>query len=119
MPRYMISFNDGDMKFPREDLPKVGQDAHAVMRDAMAAGVWIVGGGFMGYSPEVVNADGTVSPGPLIESSVHIGGFTIIEVSDKSEAYTWAQRIAIACRCPQEVREIMKDEEQESLQNRK
>lgn len=116
MPRYMISFNDGDMNFPEEDFPAVGEAAHAVMRDAIKAGVWIVGGGFMGFHTEVVDSEGVVKSGPLAESSVHIGGFTIVEVNNLKEAHHWAQRIAEACRCPQEVREIMEDLEQENLQ---
>jgi len=118
MARYMISFNDGDMNFPQEDFPAVGQAAHSVMRDAMDAGAWIVGGGFHGYSPRVVRADGSVSDGPLAESSVHIGGFTILEVATDAEALEWANKFAIACRCAQEVRLIMEDPEQEELQRK-
>lgn len=116
MPRYFISFNDGDMVFPEEDLPTVAAEAHAVMRDAMAAGAWIIGGGFWGYSPVVVAGNGTVTEGPLAESPVHIGGFCVLEVPTREEALIWAARTAAACRCPQEVREIMHDEEQVALQ---
>jgi hypothetical protein len=116
MPRYLISFNDGDMKFPSEDFPAVGEAAHAVMRDAMKAGVWMVGGGFLGYSPRVVGTDGSVKDGPLAESPVHIGGFTVLDVADDGEALDWAKRIAVACRCAQEIRKLMPDPEQESLQ---
>jgi hypothetical protein len=116
MARYSISFNDGDMKFPEEDFPAVGEAAHAVMRDAMKAGVWIVGGGYTDYSPRVVGIDGSVSDSPLAASPVHIGGFTVIEVESDAEALDWARKIAVACRCAQEVRKIMDDPEQESLQ---
>ena len=118
MPRYLISFNDGDMDFPASELGAVGAAAHAVMRDAMDAGVWIVGGGFQGFNPSVVDADGNVTAGPLAESPVHIGGFTVLEVANRDEAMMWAARIAKACRCPQEVREVMTDTEQEDLQRR-
>ena len=116
MPRYLISFNDGDMNFPAEDFPAVGNAAHAVMREAMAAGAWIVGVGFEGFSPRVVGLDGSVKGGPLQESPVHIGGFCIVEVATDAEALDWARKFAVACRCPQEVRRIMDDPEQESLQ---
>ncbi len=116
MARYLISFNDGDMQFPVEDLPAVGGAAHKVMREAMGAGVWIVGGGFEGYSPRVVRADGSVTNGPLRESPVNIGGFCILEVETDPEALNWAKKFAVACRCSQEVRQIMDDSEQESLQ---
>ena len=58
MARHMISFNDGDMNIPDGEWEKVGEAAHAVMRET------------------------------------------------------------IACRCPQEVREIMQDPEQEELQSK-
>ena len=116
MARYLISFNDGDMNFRAEDIPAVGDAAHKVMRDAMASGAWLVGGGFEGFSPRVVGSDGSVKEGPLQESPVHIGGFAILEVATDSEALDWARKIAVACRCAQEVRRIMDDPEQESLQ---
>ncbi len=116
MARYLISFNDGDMDFPEEDFSAVSEAAHAVMRDAMSQGAWIVGGGFQGFSPRRVAVDGLVTDGPLAESPVHIGGFAVLEVSTDNEAVEWARRIAVACRCAQEIRRIMDDSEQESLQ---
>ena len=116
MARYFISFNDGDMQFPPEDLPDVAAAAHKVMHDAIAAGVWIVGGGFLGYAPRVVGTDGSVTPGALRESPVLIGGFTVMDVESESDALRWASRIAEACRCAQEIRAIMPDPEQETAQ---
>lgn len=65
LPRYLISFNDGDMNIPVEDFSAVDEVAHKVMREAITAGVWIVGGGFEGYSPRVVGVDSSVKDGPL------------------------------------------------------
>ena len=45
MTRYLISFDDGAMTFPEEDLPDVAEAAHAVVHEAMDAGVWVFGGG--------------------------------------------------------------------------
>ena len=45
MTRYLISFNDGDMTFPEEDLPDVAKAAHEVVQEAKDAGVWVFGGG--------------------------------------------------------------------------
>ena len=45
MPRYLISFDDGAMSIPEEELPDVAEAAHAVVREAMDAGVWVFGGG--------------------------------------------------------------------------
>ena len=115
MTHYFISFNDGDMTFPPEDFPAVGAAAHAVMREAIEAGVWVFGGGFEGFRAHVVTTDGSVTPGPLSESNVRIGGFTILNVHSEEEANLWAAKIAQACRCSQEVRLIMDDPEQDLL----
>ena len=119
MPKYMISFNDGDMEVADNEWTEVGKAAHAVMREAIEAGVWIFGGGFLGYTPEVVKRDGSIEQRPLAENLSHIGGFTVIEVPTKEDAYRWANKIGIACRCDQEVREIMEDTVQDSLMKRK
>ena len=45
MPRYLISFDDGAMDFiHEEDGPAVADAAHAVIRDAQDAGVWVFAG---------------------------------------------------------------------------
>jgi hypothetical protein len=112
MPRYLISFDDGSMDhIPEDELPAVGAAAHAVVREAKAAGVWIFGGGVLRQQANIVATDGTCSPGPLPETKAVVGGFSIVEVPTRDEALTWAARIAKSCRCPQEVREIMYDPE--------
>ena len=45
MPQYLISFNDGDMTFPDEDLPDVAKAARAVVQQARDAGVFVFAGG--------------------------------------------------------------------------
>lgn len=112
MPRYLISFDDGSMDhIPEEDWPAVGEASHAVVRDAKATGIWIFGGGVQRQRATVVAANGTIRVGPVLETKAVIGGFSIIEVPSREEALAWAARIAEACRCAQEVREIMFDPE--------
>lgn len=112
MPRYLISFDDGSMDHvPEVDLPAVGEAAHAVVREAKAAGVWIFGGGVLRQQASIVATDGTISAGPVPETKAVVGGFSILEVSSREEALVWAARFARACRCAQEVREIGFDPE--------
>jgi hypothetical protein len=92
-----------------EDMPAVGDAAHAVVREAKAAGIWIFGGGILRQQSSVVATDGTISVGPVPEKKAVLGGFSIIEVLSRNDALAWAARIAEACRCAQEVREIMFD----------
>jgi hypothetical protein len=110
--RYLISFDDGSMNhIPPEDFPSVGEAAHKVLREAKAAGVWIFGCGIERQQATVVATDGTITDGPARETKAVVGGFSIIEVTSREEAHQWAARFAAACRCAQEVREIMFDPE--------
>lgn len=112
MPRYLISFDDGSMDhIPADDWPAVGEAAHKVVREAKAAGIWIFGGGIERQQAAIVAVDGSITAGPVPETKAVIGGFSIIEVATREEALVWAARIAAACRCAQEVREIMFDPE--------
>ena len=111
MTRYLISFDDGAMTFPEEDLPDVSDASHKVVREAKNAGVWVFGGGLMTQSASIVATDGRVTAGPNPETKAVIGGFSIIDVPSREEALEWAAKIAVACRCAQEVREIMFDPE--------
>ncbi len=106
MPLYMVSFYDGDMQFSMEDLPAVAAASNAVVDEAIAAGVWVFGGGFMGYAASWVQADGTETPAPT-RAAAPVGGFSIINVDTHEQAVYWASRIADGCRCPQELREFM------------
>jgi hypothetical protein len=108
----LISFDDGSMDhIPEKDWPGVGEAAHAVVRDAKAAGVWIFGGGILRQQATIVATDGTISAGPMPETKAFVGGFSIIDVPSREDALIWAARFAEGCRCAQEVREIMFDPE--------
>jgi hypothetical protein len=97
------------MTFPEEDLPAVAESAHQVVYEAKDAGVWIFGGGLLSQRASIVATDGTVTNGPYPETKAVIGGFSLIEVPSREDALEWAARMAAACRCAQEVREIMYD----------
>jgi hypothetical protein len=110
MTRYLISFDDGAMTFPEEELPDVAEAAHAVAQEARDSGAWVFGGGL--HSREevsVVATDGTVTDGPEPGGKAYIGGFAIVDVSSRDEALEWAAKFAVACRCAQEVREFVPD----------
>ena len=57
MTRYLISFDDGAMTIPEEDLPAVGEAAHTVVKAAQDARVWIFGGGVV-RADDSCGADG-------------------------------------------------------------
>src|SRR5688572_4835479 len=98
MTRYLISFDDGAMTFPEEDLPDVAEAAHEVVQDAKDAGVWVCGGGVGTQRASLVSTDGTISAGPPPETKAVIGGFAIVDMPSREQALQWATKFAVACR---------------------
>ena len=45
-----------------------------------------------------------VTDGPFAETNEQLGGFAVIDVADEEAARLWAEKIAVACGWPQEVR---------------
>ena len=109
MTKYLISFPSRAMQVAVEDMPTVGAESRAVILEAQAAGVYVFGGGVdEGVAPVLVSGDGsaseTIYPGSHLD-----GGFTVLELPTREDAVEWARKIAVACRCPQELREFMYD----------
>ena len=67
------------------------------------------GGGVKSQRASIVATDGKVIDGPHPEAKAVIGGFAIVDVPSREAALQWAAKFAAACRCAQEVREIMFD----------
>ena len=109
MTRYLISFDDGAMDFPEEDFPDVAKAAHEVVEEAKDAGAWVFGAGLHSQRASIVGTDGAVTDGPYPETKEVIGGFAVVDVPSRDEALRWAAKIAVACRCAQEVRELIHD----------
>lgn len=105
MAKYLISFPSAAMKVPDSELEAVARDAHAVIREAKEAGVYVFGGGIDETVPPVlVSASGSVTEGGYSWAPPLNGGFTVLELPSNKEAIAWAARIAKACRCDQELR---------------
>ena len=116
MTRYLISFPDGAMDhIPEEEMPGVAKAAQAVVRDALNAGVYLFTGGLEFQRPSIVATDGTVTDGPYPQTKELSGGFTVFDVPTLEAALEWAAKIAVACRCAQEVREFGPDPELDAM----
>ena len=64
MSKYLISFPSAAMVVPDGEWEAVGRDAHAVIDEAKAAGVYVFGGGIdENVPPVLVSADGAVAEG--------------------------------------------------------
>ena len=109
MAKYLISFPSAAMTVVDEELAAAAADSRAVIEEAKAAGVYVFGGGIAEQvAPVQVSGDGSISA-QLYPGSALNGGFTVLEVPTREEAVEWARRIAVACRCAQELREFMYD----------
>ena len=110
MTKYLISFPSAAMVIPDGELPAVSDAAHAVIEEAKTAGVYVFGGGINEAVPPVMVAgDGTVTEGTYPQTAQLEGGYTVLEVPSREAALEWAAKIAVACRCAQEVREFQYD----------
>lgn len=107
MAKYLISFPSEAMVVPDGEWDAVVRDSHAVIEESKAAGVYVFGGGLDGSVPAVlVSGDGTVSDETYPDARVPDGGYTVLELPSREAALGWARKIAVACRCPQELRQF-------------
>jgi hypothetical protein len=115
MTKYLITFPSNAMDHvPEEEMAEVGRAAHAVCKEAIDAGVYFLAGGLEDQYGSLVSPDGTVTDGPKPHV---VSGITIVDVGSRQEALRWAAKVAVACRCTQEVREIGDDPELEAMLN--
>ncbi|TWF74246.1 hypothetical protein FHX44_11125 [Pseudonocardia hierapolitana] len=88
----------------REQLARTAQ----VTAEMQAAGTWVFVGGLRpSYATTVVLPAGgttTMTDGPFAETKEQLGGFWVIECDDIDQALAWAEKCALACRRPIEVR---------------
>ncbi|HET6816122.1 MAG TPA: transcription initiation protein [Mycobacteriales bacterium] len=113
MTRYLITFPSNAMDhIPDEEMPEVARAAHACCQELIDAGVYVVAGGLRDQAASVVATDGSVTDGPMPNA---VSGITIVDVPSREDALRWAAKIAVACRCAQEVREITDDVELDAM----
>jgi hypothetical protein len=111
--RYLILFGAHAMDhIPQEDMPAVARAARAVCGEAISAGVYVLAGGLEDQPASIVAPDGTVNDGPNPDA---VSGITVIDVPSREEALKRATKVAEACRCAQEVREIGSDPELDAM----
>lgn len=112
MTKYLISFPGPAMNVPAEDWAEVGEAAHAVIREAKEAGVYVFSGGINEeVAPLMVAANGTVTNETYPQTKELDGGFCVLELPSREAAMEWAAKLARACRCSQELREFQYDPE--------
>jgi hypothetical protein len=107
MTKYLISFPSEAMVLTEEEFPIVSAAANAVIEEAKSAGVYLFAGGIVEeVEPVLVSADGSVTA-EIYPGSELKGGLTVLELATREDAIEWARKIAVACRCSQELREVV------------
>jgi hypothetical protein len=107
---YLISFPSAAMDLDESEFAAAGHDAHAVIAEMKAAGVYRFGGGIDESVAAVqVAADGTVTSQTYPQSRELNGGMTIIDVDTRDEALEWARKTTVGCHTVQELRQFMDD----------
>src|SRR2546423_15481477 len=110
MTKYLISFPGSAIDISDEDMAAVGEAAHAVIREAKDAGVYVFGGGINeNVAPLMVAADGSVTNETYPQTKEFDGGFCVLELPSHEAAIKWASKIAQACRCSPERRAFQYD----------
>ena len=88
----------------REQMARTGR----VTDEMRASGSWVFVGGLLpSHATTVVRpGDGTttMTDGPFAETKEQLGGFWVIRCHDLDQALSWAEKCALACGCPIEVR---------------
>ena len=111
MTKYLISFPSGAMVFPDEDLQAVSDAARTRWwrrRRTPASGCSAVES-TRAFRLSSVDGDGTVTEGTYPQTKQLEGGYTVLELPSREAALEWAAKIAVACRCAQEVRAFQYD----------
>lgn len=113
MKQYLLSvcYPAGSTQPPPEALSKIMSDVIAVQKEMQTAGVWVFSGGLHPPSSSTVlrhqNGEVVLTDGPFVDTKEHIGGITIVQVSDLDAALYWARKLARAITTPIEVRPFM------------
>jgi hypothetical protein len=88
----------------REQMARTGK----VTDEMKAAGSWVFVGGLQhSHASSVVrpaNGTTTMTDGPFAETKEQLGGFWVIQCEDLDQALAWADKCALACGEPIEVR---------------
>jgi hypothetical protein len=109
MKQYLLAVQS-DESMPESEEETRAQMARTgrVTDEMRAAGSWVFVGGLLpSHATTVVRpGDGTttMTDGPFAETKEQLGGFWVIQCDDLDQALSWAEKCALACGRPIEVR---------------
>ncbi|WP_328989122.1 YciI family protein [Kribbella sp. NBC_01245] len=99
MKKYMLGIYQPDGVVPPPEFLEPVMAKLEVWHDELReAGAWVFSGGLTPASSATVlrhrDGENLVTDGPFAEGKEHLGGFTIISVSDLDAAMDWGGRLA-------------------------
>jgi hypothetical protein len=110
MKQYLLAVQfDESAPSPSEGEMQAQQARTGKVTDDMrSAGSWVFVGGLRpSHATTVVrpgNGTPTMTDGPFAETKEQLGGFWVIQCDDLDQALSWAEKCALACGAPIEVR---------------
>jgi hypothetical protein len=110
MRQYLLAVQFDESAPPQSEEEVRAQMARTgrVTEEMKAAGSWVFVGGLQhSHASTVVrpgNGTVTLTDGPFAETKEQLGGFWVIQVDDLDQALAWAEKCALACGEPIEVR---------------
>jgi hypothetical protein len=109
MKQYLLAVQYDESVPETEEEMRAQMARTAQVTDEMkAAGSWVFVGGLMSSHASTVvrpgNGTTTVTDGPFAETKEQLGGFWVIHCDDLDQALSWAEKCALACGQPIEVR---------------
>jgi hypothetical protein len=115
--QYLIAVHsvEGAPQLSPDEIQTAFAQVDRVNAELQSAGAWVFGGGLL--PPEtatVVRVEGgntTMTDGPFAETKEQLGGFWVIRAADLDEALAWAEKCAVACMNPVEVRPFAEEGE--------
>lgn len=109
MKQYLLAvqFDETTPESPTERAEQMARTTR-VTDEIRAAGAWVFVGGLRpSHATTVVrpgNGTITMTDGPFAETKEQLGGFWVIQCDDLDQALSWAEKCALACGSPIEVR---------------
>ena len=112
MTQYLVAIHHPDDYDPSTEDAAMHRDIDALNEEMIAAGIRVFVGGLVSTrSAKSVRAKPgskiLVTDGPYLEAKEHVGGFWVLECASMEKALDWAQKAAVACRAPVEVRPFL------------
>lgn len=109
MTQYLLAvqFNESDPTPSDSEMQQQMARTGKVTDEMRSAGVWVFVGGLEPSEATTVVRPGdgktTMTDGPFAETKEQLGGFWVLEC-DRAQALAWAEKCALACGYPIEVR---------------